>query len=364
MSRTCANNRTTQRVAGARFLDELITYVVEGPIRYSRLFKTPTRAILLTITTIALVGMVSTSSFATFPGSGTASAAIARGQQPIAGAGGYMNEPLIKLQRPLPNSRSPLRVMLVGDSVMFVAETGLNAALESTHAVVVSDNAIDGFGLSIATDWRQSLQFLLKAEHPQIILATWGWDDTCTSDPRIQKEPCALEEPAAYRRELTEAVKLALNHGDGVEGIVFLQYPLLGPLGGLDASSSQQAMNRRLFRGQMAWQSIVRGLPSRFPHRVMYLPVGDSVLLHGRFSSWLPPPATPNAPEKEWVRVRMIDNVHMCPAGVVRFSRAVLSDLTNLFDLPRATSTWSTGGWTKSDRFNDPPGSCPSDHPH
>jgi hypothetical protein len=87
------------------------------------------------------------------------------------------------------------------------------------------------------------------------------------------------------------------------------------------------------------------------------------VLWHGKFSPWLPPVGDPSAPKSQWVRVRMVDNVHMCPSGVTRYSDALLADLTVLFRLPAAEAGWSTQSWVHDARFNDPPGSCPDDHP-
>ena len=59
----------------------------------------------------------------------------------------------------------------------------------------------------------------------------------------------------------------------------------------------------------------------------------------------------------------MIDRVHLCPPGVVRYSSAVLADLQRLFDLPAAQGAWYAGSWTSDPRYNDPPGTCPDDHP-
>ena len=59
----------------------------------------------------------------------------------------------------------------------------------------------------------------------------------------------------------------------------------------------------------------------------------------------------------------MIDDVHLCPAGVVRYADALLADLTYLYHLAPARAGWEQGSWTGDPRFNDPPGSCPDDHP-
>jgi hypothetical protein len=104
-------------------------------------------------------------------------------------------------------------------------------------------------------------------------------------------------------------------------------------------------------------------MTSYFPGRVMYLPVASSLLLDGRFSSWLPPVGHPHAPLDEWTRIRKLDNVHLCPEGSARYAAAILSDLTALFKLAPASPTWSEGAWTSDPDFNNPAGACPDDHP-
>jgi hypothetical protein len=95
----------------------------------------------------------------------------------------------------------------------------------------------------------------------------------------------------------------------------------------------------------------------------MFLPVAGSVLVHGKFATWLPPATEPHAPRADWVRVRMVDDVHLCPAGAVRYADAVLADLTSLYHLTPAQGAWWNGSWTSDPRYNSPPGSCPGDHP-
>ncbi len=281
----------------------------------------------------------------------------------VPGSGGFSKELPIRLPfGRVISPQQPLRVMLLGDSVMFVAELGIDAALGATGEVTVANRSIDGFGLSVATNWRQSLPTLISEVQPEIIIATWGWDNTCTADPQIQHPPCALEQPGAYKQELEQAVRLMLTPGNGVSGVMFAQYPLMGPVVA-SSKDAQRAQDATRTAGQVAWQSIVRSLPSIFPGMVMYLPVGSSVLLNGEFSSWLPPTTTPDAPRAQWVRVRMIDNVHMCPAGVVRYASAVLADLTALYHLAPAQPGWWDQPWTDDPRYSDPPGSCPDDHP-
>ena len=113
----------------------------------------------------------------------------------------------------------------------------------------------------------------------------------------------------------------------------------------------------------VAWNAIAAKMAAEFPGRVMYFPVGSSVLLHGKYSAWLPPEGVPHAPKDQWIRARKLDNVHLCPEGSARYADALLTDMTAVFELPPAAGTWSEGPWTSDPNFNDPPGACPDDHP-
>ena len=95
----------------------------------------------------------------------------------------------------------------------------------------------------------------------------------------------------------------------------------------------------------------------------MYFPLADSVLLDGKYSAWLPPEGDPHAPSSAWIRVRKLDNVHLCPEGSARYADALLTDMTSVFRLAPAVGDWSQGSWTSDPNFNDPPGACPDDHP-
>ena len=41
-------------------------------------------------------------------------------------------------------------------------------------------------------------------------------------------------------------------------------------------------------------------MQSTFPGRVIYLPVGAAVELHGEFTQWMPPESDPSAPASSW----------------------------------------------------------------
>jgi hypothetical protein len=222
--------------------------------------------------------------------------------------------------------------------------------------------ALPGWGLSTDDGWRTSLPQVIASVHPELILATWSWDDDCSVGQHAAHAVCAVQQPVAYADELASAVRVMLARGDGVSGVVFTQFPVTGPVPNTSGASGAAEQARRV-RGETAWDRIVRRLPQEFRGRVLYLPVASSVLLDHRFTTWLPPATRPSAPRSQWVRVRMADDVHMCPAGATRYADALLADLTALYHLSPARPGWSEGAWTSDPRYNDPPGSCPDDHP-
>jgi len=276
---------------------------------------------------------------------------------PMPGSGGYgVQKPIALPMGTVIDKAHPLRVTLMGDSVLYGAAPGVAASLGATGEVAVTNDAAPGFGLSTDKVWPQTISQFISQSHPQLIVATWSWDDIP-----------ALLRPAQYRATLVRAVQEMLTPGDGVAGVIFTEFPPTGPVLNFSTAASAiartQAADRRRAGGQRAWNAMIEALPHAFPGKVMYLPLAPSVLLHGKFSSWLPPASSKAVPKADWVRARMVDDVHLCPAGVVRYSGALLTDMTGLFHLRSASSGWWTGSWTTDPRYNDPPGSCPDDHP-
>ncbi|MCL4414079.1 MAG: hypothetical protein M1522_04915, partial [Actinobacteria bacterium] len=249
-----------------------------------------------------------------------------------------------------PSAAHPLRIMLIGDSVMYVAAPAIVAALESTGAVKVYPRALPGWGLTTAGNWRTELPLLISELHPQLVVGMWSWDDNE-----------ALYHPGTYRTMLEQAINLMLAPGNGVDGVMFMQFPPLGPLPPYMKNAKVDEARRDA--GEAAWSAIADSMTHVFPGRVMYLPVASAVELHGKFTPWLPPMGDPSAPAQDWVRVRMVDNVHLCPPGASRYAAALAADLTMLYHLPPAKPGWSTAAWTGDHRYRNPPGSCPDDHP-
>ncbi|MHB8219192.1 MAG: acyltransferase family protein [Acidimicrobiales bacterium] len=341
-------------------------YLVERPLRRRRFSGWPrfTVAPLAAVVTAAVVVVATIPAVAVPSGAAsTARAVTVDGGEGVPGAGGYQGQKPISL--PPFDRAHPLRVTVFGDSVPKVAEPGIAAALGSTGVVKVTNGADTGWGLNRALPdytWRTGIPSLIAGDRTQLVLATWSWDDSCTpGEAGYRTFTCALQRPAAFTHMLETVIGLMLGPGRA-DGVIFMEFPPTGPVLATTQTEAQAADATRA-AGEAAFNRIIRSMPAVFPGKVMYLPVASSVLLHGRFSDWLPPPTDPKAPKRQWVRVRMVDNVHMCPSGASRYADALLADMTKLFDLPPAARGWSTGSWTKDAVYSTPPGSCPDDHP-
>jgi peptidoglycan/LPS O-acetylase OafA/YrhL len=346
------------RVAVTLLVSTASYYLVERPIRLAkwrgglRMWVAPLAgvitAVAIVIATIPAVADPSTVA-------GTTHLPTSSSVQAVPGAGGYVGQQPIQLT-PAPSPANPLRVMIIGDSVMHDAAYGITASLQATGEATVSTHTIDGFGLTTAPSWPTSIPSLIQQTHAQLIVASWSWDQYGPSTPN------ALHQPVQYTALLRRAVSTMLAPGNGVEGVIFTQFPQSGDLAAANPADTA-SYNRERRAGVVAWNDIAKKMASDFPGRVMYFPLADSILLHGTYSAWLPPEGDPHAPSDQWLRVRKLDNVHLCPEGSARYAAALLTDMTDVFRLAPAAANWSQGAWTTDPDFNDPPGACPDDHP-
>jgi peptidoglycan/LPS O-acetylase OafA/YrhL len=344
------------RVAVTLAVSTASYYLVERPVRRARLhgwvryWGAPLAGVLSAVMIVV----------ATFPAVADPAQAVQTAPLPAArgtsvpGAGGFVGQQPITLAA-APSPGNPLRVMVIGDSVMHDASFGITSALESTGEATVATRTYDGFGLT-TSDWSTSFPALIRQAQPQLIVASWSWDQYGPTTPN------ALHQPAQYTRLLRSAIETMLAPGDGVEGVIFTEFPQSGVIPG-QTPAVQSNYNKERWAGVVAWNAIARSMTKDFPGRVMYFPLSDSILLDGKFSPWLPPEGHPHAPSNQWMRIRKLDNVHLCPEGSARYAAALLADMTEVFRLAPASADWSQGSWTSDANFNDPPGACPDDHP-
>ncbi len=270
-----------------------------------------------------------------------------RGRLP--GAGGIIGRP-IALRMALSRA-NPLRVALIGDSVMRAEAPAVAAALGATGEVRVTDLGYDGWGFTTDHGWRTGVPALLDKVRPELVICMWSFDDTFLH-----------AHPVLYRRWLDEFVHIVLSVRS-VRGIVFEQFPVLGPLEFVPPAAEGHIEAVRN-RDNREWNEMVSRLPARFPGKVIYLPLGGALTnARGGFSFFLPPGDRWRLPPRAWVRVRSRDGVHLCPPGAARYAAALLADLRSLYHLHAPAPGWATGRWTADRRYNEPAGNCPADHP-
>jgi len=346
------------RIAATLALSTASYYLVERPVRRARLhgwmkyWGAPLAGVLsaVLIVTATVPAVADPSSVVK-----TTDLAKAHAGAAVPGSGGYAGQLPIRLANP-PSPADPLRVMVLGDSVMQDASFGIAAALQATGEATVARRTIVGFGLVNASNWPTSLPNLIRQTRAQLIVASWSWDQYGPTTPN------ALHQPAKYTALLERAVATMLAPGNGVQGIVFTAFPQSAVIPA-KSPAQQTAFNKERVAGVVAWNAIAEKMTKVYPGRVMYFPVSSSILLDGRYSAWLPPEDSPHAPSSAWIRARKLDGVHLCPEGAARYADALLADMTAVFGLSPAAPDWSQGAWTSDPDFNDPPGACPDDHP-
>lgn len=266
----------------------------------------------------------------------------------VPGSGGVAGGPIVLGANPSPGHR--LRVILFGDSVMRDDAAAIAAALGSTREVTVKDEGFDGWGFTTDTGWRQGVPAQIRADHAQLVVAMWSFDDDYLVAHR-----------ARYRRWLTQFVHLVLAQKT-VKGLIFQQFPPIGPA--LVANPIARARSEAKLNVPIdAWNAMARSMVSIDPRKVMYLPLGPAVELHGRFTSFLPPGNRWSLPKSRWVRVRSVDDVHFCPAGAARYAAALFADLSSMYHLAAPNPAWTSWAWSRGAQFEQPPGNCPNNHP-
>jgi len=242
---------------------------------------------------------------------------------------------------------APLRVWLIGDSVMSDSSPGIIAALDATGDVdVVLNSSFGGWGLSTDPGWAPYRAQVISEYHPELIIGTWSWDD-----------PLAQGAPGPYLAELRGELRSMLTPGNGVDGVVLLQFPQVGPSPYyLDPAAAELAWAAQNDR-QLAWNALAQAATASFPGHALYLRTDQLFAPGDRYFTWF------RTPGGGWLRARKIDDTHVCPYGAAEFGALVVRDLTLVFELAPLRSGWELGSWVHDPRYSDPPGSCPADQP-
>jgi hypothetical protein len=246
----------------------------------------------------------------------------------------------------VPSPTDPLRVIIIGDSVMQDAAPGVTAALQATGVIRVVDNdARKYWGLTTVSTWRTEWPHLVAEYRPEVVLGMWAWDMVS-----------AKSDPVGYGRLVQDAIGLLMAPGSSVDGVAIVEFPRSHPNSTIAGPTQPQTL-ADLDRATGAWNSVMASIGPQWPGRYLYLPVASSLEVGGQYSAWLPGPGGVES------RARKTDNFHLCPTGAARLGQALVDGLTPTLNLPNAAPGWWTGSWTKDPTYNDPPGSCPDDHP-
>ncbi|HXW38219.1 MAG TPA: hypothetical protein VEJ44_00880 [Acidimicrobiales bacterium] len=248
-----------------------------------------------------------------------------------------------------PSPANPVRVWILGDSVMNQGSPALSAALGATgEAQVVADSSFGGWGLTTQSAWIADSLQIIDDYHPQVIVGTWSWDD-----------PMAGRDPRLYAALLAQAIGVWMSPGDGVRLVVLVQFPQPGPDLLIPGSIQRLRDWIKVTAEQDTWDRIARSMTSVFPGRVVYLSTAQVFAPGGRFVTWI-------RTDSGWARTRQLDNAHLCVPGAIEFGQVVVSDLQSILGLNPPAPGWQDGAWTEDVRYqvgHYGPGVCPADAP-
>ena len=247
----------------------------------------------------------------------------------------------------VPSAADPLRVWILGDSVMQDSAPGLTAALEATGDVkVVANSAFGGWGLTTDRGWYGQSTTIVDEDHPELVIGTWSWD-----------APAAHRHPVQYLEQLLAALGHLLAPGTGVDGVALLQFPQQGPNPEyLDAGKQTRAWVQQN-DDQISWNDDARLAARFYRGHVLYLQTASLFSPDDRYFAWN------RTSSGSWLRSRKIDNIHVCPYGAAELGALVARDLTPILHLGALAPGWQQGSWTRDATYDDPAGACPADQP-
>jgi peptidoglycan/LPS O-acetylase OafA/YrhL len=317
----------------------IASYVlIEQPVRTGALLRRGAWAtrVAAPATAAVLVGLlVATAS----PAAPPAAAPGAAGRPTITASPTTAPPPLALTPNRVPTPHAPLRVLLVGDSVMVDATPGIEAALEATGVARVEPGAFAGFGLTYTRSWRKDWTDMVARVQPDVVVALLGaWDaDNALAHP-----------PGWYAGVVDDATAVLAVRGARV---VWLGWPPTRPPA---VAGRPEPDNAHIDLQRVTVDAAFRTVADRHPGDVAYVDTGSTLTLpDGSFSAFLPDPTT-----GAMVRARKHDNTHFCPSGAERMGRLVLGALTPVFALPAPSPAWAAGAWRADARYDDPPGAC------
>lgn len=234
-----------------------------------------------------------------------------------------------------PTPAHPLRVVLLGDGVLFDAAPAIEAALRAAGPVAVSSRPVLGFGLTRPDwhDWRATWPRLMASERPDLVVLLVGpWDVRTLVVGGRALAPGTPTWAAWYRGIATEAA--AILRAGGAR-LLWLGMPWNADRTTRPRTAALNTVIRQV--SGTGFVDLARAL-------------GDA---HGAYRAVQVEHGAP-------VRIMKADGVHLCPAGAARVARAVLSAAAALWRL-RVTTAWQSGPWRSDQRYSwAPGGGCPT----
>ena len=235
-----------------------------------------------------------------------------------------------------PTAADPLRVLLVGDSYLFDAEPGIDAAFASVPEVDIRRGA--RFGFAASADDALDLLAAARDEHePDVVIAMFARFDQSWLDDR--------DDTPEVRAELEDRI---------VDALEVLGEPTTDPAG---ATVVMVGLAPSLTAGidRIPVERTINELFENATARVD----------HARYLDPDPVVAPDGEPERRItvdgadLLVRKADISHYCADGAARWGQAVGELVAELTGLPPADpADWWIGEWRDDPRYDDPVGSC------
>ena len=321
-------------------------FLVERPLR--RADWTPWPRLALVPAALAVTAAMAV--VATIPPTAALAAPVSPARPaapPVASTPTRAEPPTAVVASRAPTADDPLRVWILGDSVMDNASLGVAAALQATHEVkVVENSAFGGWGLATDHGWPADARQVVATVHPEVVIGSWSWDDDL-----------AFDDPGAYTEQLRSTIRLLLSPPMGVHVVVLLQFPQIGPATQITDPARRASVWLASVRHQAAWNRAAQAAAGSFPGQAFYLPTDGIFAPGGNFMTWH------QTSTGAWIRARKLDNTHLCPYGAAELGALVEGDLATALRLGPMSPGWESGPWVHDGRYNDPVGTCPADQP-
>ncbi len=218
---------------------------------------------------------------------------------------------------------APRSIVILGDSSMSDLQPALGAAYVATGTTRVVYAASPGFGLTRDIDWRTQWTRLVDENRPDLVFVMiGGWDI-----PWMAKNGVP-----AYAAVVDEAIGVLTAKGAKVQWLAMLP-------GGATADRPVDP--------------VYEAAAARHPGSVGYVDP-ERVLRTGAGQVYA------RVLDEGGVRllVRKPDSWHLCPAGAIRVTGAIMAHVAAVGWAAPAVGGWEQGTWRNEEAYRDPVGGC------